>query len=81
MNIRLRLFAVAKQAAGRDAVDLELPEGASIADLRRRLGVEVPPLSGLVAQMMFAIGTEYADDATIIPANADVACIPPVSGG
>lgn len=81
MNIRVRLFAVARQAAGRDAVDLDLPEGATIGDLRRRLGVDVPQLSGLVAQMMFALGTDYADDAAIIPPDADVACIPPVSGG
>ncbi len=81
MNVRVRLFAVAKQAAGRDAVDLDLPRGATIGDLRRRLGVEVPQLSGLAAQMMFALGTDYADDAAVIPPDADVACIPPVSGG
>jgi molybdopterin converting factor small subunit len=81
VNVHIRLFAVAKQLAGREAVDLDLPEGASIGDLRRRLGVDVPRLSGLTAQMMFAIGTEYADDAAIIPPGADLACIPPVSGG
>jgi molybdopterin converting factor small subunit len=81
VNIRVKLFAVAKQAAGRDAVDLDLPEGATVGDLRRRLGVDVPGLSGLVARMTFAIGTDYADDAAIIPPDADVACIPPVSGG
>ena len=81
MNVRVRLFAVARQAAGRDAVELDLPEGASIGDLRRQLGVEIPQLSGLVARMMFAVGTEYADDGAIIPPDADVACIPPVSGG
>jgi len=81
VRIRVRLFAVAREAAGRDAVDLDLPEGATIAALRRRLGTEVPRLSGLAAQMMFAIDTRYADDAAIIPRDADVACIPPVSGG
>ena len=81
MNVRVKLFAVARQAAGREAVELDLPDGASIGDLRRQLGVEVPPLSGLVARMMFAIGTDYADDGAIIPPDADVACIPPVSGG
>ena len=81
MNVRVRLFAVAKQIAGSDSIELELPDGASIADLRRQLGSRVPRLSGFVGQMMFAIGTQYADDGTTIPPNADVACIPPVSGG
>ena len=81
MKIRVKLFAVAKQAAGRDWVDLDLAEGATIAHLRRQLGTQVPQLSGLVAQMMFAIDAQYADDGTSIPPNGEVACIPPVSGG
>ena len=39
------------------------------------------PAQADVPQMMFAVDTRYADDATPIPPNADVACIPPVSGG
>jgi molybdopterin converting factor small subunit len=31
--------------------------------------------------LMFAIDAEYAVDATPIPLAAEVACIPPVSGG
>ena len=81
MNVRVRLFAGARQAAGRDAVELDLPDGASIGDLRRQLAAQIPPLSGLVAHMMFALGTDYADDGAILPPDADVACIPPVSGG
>ena len=81
MKIRVRLFAVARQAAGRPSLDLDLPEGATIAHLRRQLGRQIPQLAGLARQMMFAVGAEYADDGTTIPANAEVACIPPVSGG
>ena len=81
MKIRVRLFAVARQVAGRDSVELDLPEGATIAQLRGQLGTQVPPLSGIVPQMMFAVDMQYANDATRIPPDAEVACIPPVSGG
>lgn len=81
MKIQLRLFAVAKQMAGRDSIELELPEGATIAELRHELGDRVPELSGLTAQMMFAIDAEYAADDDTIGPGADLACIPPVSGG
>ena len=81
MKIRVRLFAAAKQAAGNDSVELELPEQATIAQLRRRLVTRVPRLSALAEQLMFAIDREYADDEMKIPPGADVACIPPVSGG
>jgi molybdopterin converting factor subunit 1 len=81
MKVRVRLFAAAKQAAGRDSLEVEIPEQTTIGQLRRRLAVEVPQLSGLVGQVMFAINTEYAGDAERIPAGAEVAIIPPVSGG
>jgi len=81
VNVRVRLFAVARQWAGRDSVTLDLPDGASLAQLRRRLAEEVPQLSQAMGQMTFAIGAQYADDRATIPPDAEVACIPPVSGG
>jgi molybdopterin converting factor subunit 1 len=81
MNVRVRLFAAARQAAGRDAVELELPTAATIADLRRSLAERFQPLSTLLPHVLFAINAEYAGDATPIPAGAEIACIPPVSGG
>ena len=81
MKIRLRLFAVAKQAAGSDIIEVELPEGANVGQLRRALVERVPKLSGMVERMMFAVDAEYATDETEVRPNADVACIPPVSGG
>jgi molybdopterin converting factor small subunit len=38
------------------------------------LGVVLP-------HVVFAVNAEYADDASVIPPGASVACIPPVSGG
>jgi len=81
MKVRVRLFAMARQAAGRDGIELEVAEGATIGQLRRQLGAQVPQLLGLLSQTMFALGARYASDETVIPPGADVACIPPVSGG
>jgi len=81
MRIRLRLFAVAKEAAGSDSIELELPEGADIGRLRQALVEQVPKLSGMVDRMMFAMDAEYAADEAEVRPNADYACIPPVSGG
>jgi molybdopterin converting factor subunit 1 len=81
MNVRIRLFAVAKDLAGRDSISLELPAGSTIAQLRARLAAEVPPLAGVLPQVLFAIGSEYATDDSVVSAGSEVACIPPVSGG
>ena len=81
MNVRVRMFAVAKQIVGRGSVDVALPEGATVKDLRRALIDQAPELAAVIDQCRLAVDAEYADDTSVIPAGADVACIPPVSGG
>jgi sulfur-carrier protein len=81
MKIRIQLFAVAKQLAGRPRLELDVPAGATIADLRQTLAQAYPVLSELLPQVLFAIDGEYADEHTRLPASGEVACIPPVSGG
>jgi molybdopterin converting factor subunit 1 len=81
MNVRIRLFAAARQAAGCDSLDIELPDQADVAQLRRELSRQLPEISELISRATFALGTEYATDTAKIAPGADVALIPPVSGG
>ena len=81
MKVAVKMFAVARQLAGRDTVILQLPDRATVADLRRQLIDEVPTLSSVISHIRFAVGTDYATDATVINSGEDIACIPPVSGG
>jgi molybdopterin converting factor subunit 1 len=81
MTVRVRLFARARDLAGADVVDVTLPTGATVADLRARLAVECPALRTLLPRAAVAVNEDFADDATAIPSGADVALIPPVSGG
>lgn len=81
MIVRIRLFAVAQQLAGRDVISLEVPEGCTIGQLRARLAAEVPTLALVLPHVLFAVGTEYAKDDAAVAAGSDIACIPPVSGG
>jgi len=81
MNIHVQLFAVARQLAGRETVAISLSEPATVGQLRRALGEQFPVLASVLPHVMFAVNAEYADDQAVIPAGAQVACIPPVSGG
>jgi len=81
MTVHLRLFAAAREIAKCDVLELDLPAGATIGQLRQALVRQIPELAGLARQMMFALGTEYAADSATIPDGGHVACIPPVSGG
>jgi molybdopterin synthase catalytic subunit len=81
MRVQVKLFAGARQRVGRDELQLELPDGASIGDLRSELVRQFDQLAELSPHLMFAVNHDYAPDSAAIPANAEVAVIPPVSGG
>jgi molybdopterin converting factor subunit 1 len=81
MTFEVRLFARVKDLAGAASVRVELPPGATVADLRRRLAAEHPALAGLLGRCALAVNDEFADDALTLPHPAEVAVLPPVSGG
>jgi molybdopterin converting factor small subunit len=81
MKFRIQLFAIASQLADSDSLELDLPPGATVAELRARLVEQVPSLAPVARHLLFAIDAKYADDQVEITPGADIACIPPVSGG
>jgi molybdopterin converting factor subunit 1 len=81
MTVRVRLFARAKDLAGADAVDVTLSPNATVAELRRRLATDYPALSALLARCAIAVAGEFVDDSLILSPSAEVAVLPPVSGG
>jgi molybdopterin converting factor subunit 1 len=81
VRVEVRLFAVARQRAGQPAVALEVPETVTVADLKRALAEACPTLAPLVPSLLIAVNSEYAAADTPIPPGAEVAAIPPVSGG
>lgn len=74
MLVSVRLFAGLRERAGSAHVDVELPDGATVADLLAAM--ELAPRSCVAA-----INREYADAATPIAPDDEVALVPPVSGG
>lgn len=81
MIVHVRLFARARDLAGADTVTVELPDGATVADLRRRLAAERPALAGLLARSAIAVADDFAQDTHILATGVEVALLPPVSGG
>ncbi|HTM54045.1 MAG TPA: MoaD/ThiS family protein [Pirellulales bacterium] len=81
MKVRVRLFAVARELSSCDSLEIELPEGSTIGDLRAAVAKRVPAIQEILPGVMFAIGTSYASNKTPLEPDAEVACIPPVSGG
>ena len=81
MQLTIKLFAVARQRAGRESIEVELAERATVDDLRVAIARQHPVLAELLPHIRFAVNSDYAADSNVIPLGAEVACIPPVSGG
>jgi MoaE-MoaD fusion protein len=76
VQVRIRLFAGLRERAGTGSRTLDLPDGATLADVWPRLGLgDEPP------GLLYARNKRYAEkDASLSPGD-EVALIPPVSGG
>jgi sulfur-carrier protein len=81
MRICVKLFAAARELAGGDSIEIELPSESTVAHLREALMERLPPARELLARSMFAIDHDYAANHERLQPNTEIACIPPVSGG
>jgi molybdopterin synthase catalytic subunit len=82
MTVTVRLFAMLRERAGRDSIEIDLPDGATVSDAFERLA-GYPSLGELVERMplRMAVNREYASPTTVIAAGDELALIPPISGG
>lgn len=80
MRINVLLFASYADAFGGPAIAVELPEGATVADLVTQLRA-VPGAARLPARPLVAVNEAYARWDQAIGATDEVAVIPPVAGG
>ena len=76
MHVRIRLFAGLRERAGTGSREVELADGARVADVWSALDLGDEP-SGL----LYAVNKRYAEADATLAAGDEVALIPPVSGG
>jgi molybdopterin converting factor subunit 1 len=81
MNVRVLLFAAAREKAGTDALELDVEDGATVATLLARLGVTHPDLGPVLPACRTAVDEAFASAATPLTDGCTVAVLPPVSGG
>lgn len=82
MTVTVRLFAVLRERAGRDSIEVELEEGATVAEVLDQLSAR-PELEELLSRMpvRMAVNRDYADPGTQLTSGDELALVPPVSGG
>ncbi len=81
MKVRVLTFASASDAIGSPEVEIELTDGATVADLKTLLEREYPSLGSLWHKLAVAVDGEVCRDDTGLRDGQEVALLPPVSGG
>jgi MoaE-MoaD fusion protein len=76
MVVHVRLFAALRERAGRDAIELELPDGALVSDALAAVDDLARDLP-----LVLAVNREYAAPGDVLSPGDELALIPPVSGG
>jgi MoaE-MoaD fusion protein len=80
VRVSVRLFAGLRERAGTDRLEVELPEGARVADVLAAMAAT--PVGELrPRECVVALNREYAAADAPVQAGDEVALVPPVSGG
>src|ERR1035438_7922528 len=79
MHVQVIAFGVLKDRLGTQAATVDLPEGATVADLLLQLASNAaqPVLRGIAV----SVNAEYATGAQVLREGDEVGLLPPVSGG
>lgn len=80
-QIRVLFFAILKDLCGVSETEIELPPGATVAQLRQRLQGQFPLAAEVIDTALVALDKEFAFDEDVVPETSEAAIFPPVSGG
>lgn len=79
MQVRVLLFGMLKDLAGRASDSLNLPENATLADVLNHYEPSIP--RNLMSSLAMSVNREYAAPDTRLNPGDEIALLPPVSGG
>ena len=80
-RVKILFFATIRDRAGAKSLELDIPDDLTIQGLKDKLATDYPNLKESMHSVLITINREYAFDDAAVPANAEIALFPPVSGG
>ena len=79
VKVTVRCFASVREMLGADTLEVEVPDGATVRDLKDALARRAPDLERLT--LACAVNRDYAQPERPLVDGDEVAFIPPISGG
>jgi molybdopterin synthase sulfur carrier subunit len=80
MKCTIKAFGITREIIGSRVLELEVPDGQTVAELKAELMKQYPAFSGL-RSMYIAVNQRYGEDESVLREGDEIALIPPVSGG
>jgi MoaE-MoaD fusion protein len=81
MTVRVRFFAILKDRAGTEAVDLALPDRSTVGEALDVIAGRYASLAALLPRVAPAVNRAYGRRDDVLQDGDELALIPPVSGG
>ncbi len=81
MRVTVRLFARLRELAGAEALTIDVPTDATIADVWRQVTDAHPSVAPFDRAISCAINASFARMSQPVSAGDEIAFLPPVSGG
>jgi len=81
VRVRVRLFARYREAAGREQLDVDLPDGGTVDAAWKVIVARHPELAQYRPYTLFAVGHDYVESDHRLAPNDELCLFPPVRGG
>jgi molybdopterin converting factor small subunit len=81
MKVRAEFYSRLKEIIEAPALEMALPENATVNDLFEQLKESYPKLLDFEKSMLFGVGVEFVDRNHPLNEGDTVAIMPPVQGG
>jgi molybdopterin converting factor small subunit len=81
MKIQAQFYAQLRDLIGVDALEFELPQGATVRDLLEEIYTQHTTLRGHDKSILIGAGLEFVDRNYKLNPGEQIAIMPPVQGG
>jgi len=81
MKVHVQFFSRLRDLMGTSAMEVEVPEGATVAELLEMFYSRAPALRDWDKSLLVASGVEFVSRDYVLKSGDDISVMPPVQGG
>jgi len=81
MKIHLQYFSRLRDLFGHSTTELDIPDGAKVADLLEQIYSRTPALRDWDKSILVAAGVEFVGRNYVLKPGDEISVMPPVQGG